>query len=122
MGGEADGLFEVDGVAFDSREVEPGHLFIAMKGEATDGHRFVDGAFAAGAAGALVSELGLNYAACDFIKTPDDRHVFLEVNAVGEFFWLQRTPGLPIVEAIADVLTGRVPRRPVDTRAWTNFI
>ena len=34
----------------------PGDLFIAMKGEATDGHRFVDQAFAAGAAGALVSE------------------------------------------------------------------
>ena len=45
-----------DGVTFDSREVEPGDLFIALKGEATDGHRFVDKAFAAGAAGALVSE------------------------------------------------------------------
>jgi hypothetical protein len=71
---------------------------------------------------ALVSELGLNYAASDFVLTPDGRHVFLEVNAVGEFFWLQRSPGLPIVEAIADVLLGRAPRRPVDTRAWTNFI
>ncbi len=70
----------------------------------------------------LVSELGLNYAACDFIVTPDGRHVFLEVNAVGEFFWLQRAPGLPIVEAIADVLVGKAGRRPVDTRAWSNFI
>src|SRR5690606_17246902 len=42
---------------------------------------------------ALVSELGLNYAASDFIVTPDGRHVFLEVNAVGEFFWLQESPG-----------------------------
>ena len=41
---------------FDSREVGPGDLFIALKGEATDGHRFVDQAFAQGAAGALVSE------------------------------------------------------------------
>jgi UDP-N-acetylmuramoyl-tripeptide--D-alanyl-D-alanine ligase len=31
-------------------------LFIAMKGEATDGHLFLDKAFASGAAGALVSE------------------------------------------------------------------
>ena len=36
------------GVAFDSREVGPGDLFIALKGEATDGHRFVDKAFAHG--------------------------------------------------------------------------
>ena len=28
------------------------------------------------------------------------------INAVGEFFWLQHQPGLPIVEAIADLLLG----------------
>jgi UDP-N-acetylmuramoyl-tripeptide--D-alanyl-D-alanine ligase len=55
-GGTASTSFDISGVAFDSREVEPGHLFIAMKGEATDGHRFLDKAFAAGAAGAVVSE------------------------------------------------------------------
>ncbi|HEY0626250.1 MAG TPA: UDP-N-acetylmuramoyl-tripeptide--D-alanyl-D-alanine ligase [Allosphingosinicella sp.] len=56
VGGKADGLFEVGGVTFDSREVGKGDLFIAMKGEATDGHRFLDKAFGAGAAGAIVSE------------------------------------------------------------------
>jgi UDP-N-acetylmuramoyl-tripeptide--D-alanyl-D-alanine ligase len=55
-GGAVHGDFEVSGIAFDSREVEPGHLFVAMKGEATDGHLFLDKAFAAGAAGAIVSE------------------------------------------------------------------
>jgi UDP-N-acetylmuramoyl-tripeptide--D-alanyl-D-alanine ligase len=52
--GSASGAFEVKGVTFDSREVQPGDLFIALKGEATDGHRFLDNAFAAGAAGAIV--------------------------------------------------------------------
>ncbi len=56
VGGAVHGEFDSSGVAFDSREVEPGHLFVAMKGEATDGHLFLDKAFAAGAAGALVSE------------------------------------------------------------------
>jgi UDP-N-acetylmuramoyl-tripeptide--D-alanyl-D-alanine ligase len=56
VGGKADGLFDAGGVTFDSREVGEGDLFIAMKGEATDGHRFLDKAFAAGAAGAIVSE------------------------------------------------------------------
>jgi UDP-N-acetylmuramoyl-tripeptide--D-alanyl-D-alanine ligase len=56
VGGTAHGAFEANGVAFDSREVAPGHLFIAMKGEATDGHRFLDKAFASGAVGALVSQ------------------------------------------------------------------
>ncbi|HEX8526458.1 UDP-N-acetylmuramoyl-tripeptide--D-alanyl-D-alanine ligase [Allosphingosinicella sp.] len=56
VSGKASASFEVGGVAFDSREVGPGDLFIALKGEATDGHRFVGQALAAGAAGLLVSE------------------------------------------------------------------
>lgn len=56
VGGEASGEFSVRGVAFDSREVGTGDLFIALKGETTDGHRFLDGAFGNGAAGAIVSE------------------------------------------------------------------
>jgi len=59
---------------------------------------------------ALMSRLELNYGAVDIIVTPDDEHVFLEVNPSGEFFWLERCPGLPISDAIADVLTGRAAR------------
>jgi UDP-N-acetylmuramoyl-tripeptide--D-alanyl-D-alanine ligase len=55
-GGTASASFEVTGVAFDSREVEPGFLFVAMPGTVHDGHQFVDAAFAAGAAGAIVSQ------------------------------------------------------------------
>jgi UDP-N-acetylmuramoyl-tripeptide--D-alanyl-D-alanine ligase len=55
-GGTASASFEVTGVTFDSREVGPGDLFVAMPGTVHDGHQFVDGAFAAGAAGAIVSQ------------------------------------------------------------------
>ncbi|WP_242096141.1 UDP-N-acetylmuramoyl-tripeptide--D-alanyl-D-alanine ligase [Sphingomonas sp. CROZ-RG-20F-R02-07] len=55
-GGTAFGDFTADGIAFDSREVGPGDLFVALTGETTDGHRFLDQAFAQGAAGAIVSE------------------------------------------------------------------
>jgi UDP-N-acetylmuramoyl-tripeptide--D-alanyl-D-alanine ligase len=54
-GGTASTDFAVDAVAFDSREVAPGALFVALRGETTDGHRFLDPAFASGAAGALVA-------------------------------------------------------------------
>ena len=59
-GGTASVPFEVSGVTFDSREVEPGHLFVAMPGTVADGHDFVARAFEAGAAGALVSQPGAN--------------------------------------------------------------
>ena len=54
--GTASADFAVTGVAFDSREVGPGDLFVALTGESTDGHRFLDQAFAQGAAGAIVSQ------------------------------------------------------------------
>ena len=40
----------------DSRRITPGQLFVALKGERTDGHRFVAEAAAKGAYGAVVSE------------------------------------------------------------------
>lgn len=53
-GGRASCAFEVSGVEIDSREVREGDLFFALKGESSDGHRFLDGAFAKGAAAAIV--------------------------------------------------------------------
>ena len=55
-GGIASASFEVTGVTFDSREVGTGDLFVAMPGTVHDGHKFVDAAFASGAAGAIVSQ------------------------------------------------------------------
>jgi UDP-N-acetylmuramoyl-tripeptide--D-alanyl-D-alanine ligase len=55
-GGRASAIFETTGVTFDSREIGPGDLFVAMPGTVHDGHKFVDQAFASGAAGALVSQ------------------------------------------------------------------
>lgn len=56
----------------------------------------------------LTEFFGLNYAAADFIVTPEGEHVFLEINAGGEWFWLQRI--LPIAEALAEVLAGKAER------------
>ena len=45
----------VTGVSIDSRTLEPGDLFVAITGENSDGHDYVEAAFGAGAAAAIVS-------------------------------------------------------------------
>jgi UDP-N-acetylmuramoyl-tripeptide--D-alanyl-D-alanine ligase len=52
--GVAVGQFQVSGVEIDSRDVMPGDLFFALKGEAMDGHKFIPMAFARGAAAVVV--------------------------------------------------------------------
>jgi len=59
----------------------------------------------------LMDQLGLNYGAADLILTPEDEYVFLEVNPVGEFFWLDKISGGDIASAIADLLVGKGNRR-----------
>jgi len=46
---------EIFSVAIDSRKVDKGSLFIALKGESTDGHRYIYHAVKAGASGVMVS-------------------------------------------------------------------
>jgi UDP-N-acetylmuramoyl-L-alanyl-D-glutamate--2,6-diaminopimelate ligase len=46
---------EVDGVEYDSRRVGRGDVFVAMRGEATDGNRFVEAAVAQGAAAVVTA-------------------------------------------------------------------
>ncbi|WP_157995074.1 MvdC/MvdD family ATP grasp protein [Peristeroidobacter soli] len=52
----------------------------------------------------LVAQFGLTYGTIDLILTPDDRYVFLELNSAGEYAWIEQIAGLPISDAIADLL------------------
>jgi UDP-N-acetylmuramoyl-tripeptide--D-alanyl-D-alanine ligase len=51
-GGDLPG--EVTGVSIDTRTLQPGELFFAIQGDRTDGHDYLEQAFAAGAAAAVV--------------------------------------------------------------------
>lgn len=56
-GGEATGAdWKATGVSIDSRTLQKGDLFVAIKGENTDGHAYVLKAFEGGAAAAIVSD------------------------------------------------------------------
>lgn len=56
----------------------------------------------------LAAELRLSYGAADVLVTPDGRHVFLELNPAGEWFWLDDVFGpAALSSAIAETLLER---------------
>jgi hypothetical protein len=67
----------------------------------------------------LMGALGLVFGAIDLIVTPGGEVVFLEVNPEGQFLWIEAATGLPLVDALAEMLVqGRVgyswsPQAPV---------
>ena len=56
IGGKAAGDWQASGVSIDSRTLEPGDLFVALK-DVSDGHAYVAAALKKGAAAALVSQI-----------------------------------------------------------------
>lgn len=56
----------------------------------------------------LMAHFGLHYGAIDMIVTPQGEHIFLEINPNGQFGWIDQATGLPIYQALADLLmTGK---------------
>ncbi len=51
-----DGTVTITGIAYDSRKVMPGNLFVAMPGQRADGHDFIPEALAKGAAGVVAEK------------------------------------------------------------------
>jgi UDP-N-acetylmuramoyl-tripeptide--D-alanyl-D-alanine ligase len=51
------GSSEIQGIATDTRSIEPGDLFVALKGERFDGHDYLENAAVAGARGLVVSRV-----------------------------------------------------------------
>jgi hypothetical protein len=53
----------------------------------------------------LLKSVGLRYGAIDMRRTPDGRHVFLEVNPAGQWRFVEEVTGQPITAAMARLLT-----------------
>ena len=56
FGLSSDSEMQVTGYQIDSRTIQPGELFFALKGERTDGHNHLSQAKLRGAVGAVVSK------------------------------------------------------------------
>ena len=48
---------DIKGINIDSRKIEQGHLFVAMKGTQTDGHKFIEKAIELGASAVLLEDM-----------------------------------------------------------------
>ncbi len=82
---------EVTGVVTDSREVEAGNLYVALRGEHVDGHTFIPDAFAKGAAAVLSEETPEDPAGpCICVKS-----CLQALKDIAEFY--RRTLSIPVV-------------------------
>jgi UDP-N-acetylmuramoyl-L-alanyl-D-glutamate--2,6-diaminopimelate ligase len=64
---------EIRGITYDSRRVEPGFLFVAIRGEKTDGNQFVRQAIGSGAAAVASEHPAGKEPGTEFLKVPDAR-------------------------------------------------
>jgi len=53
----------------------------------------------------LVKGLGLKFGAIDLILTPEGHFVFLEINPNGQWTWIESRTGMPMVDALIDLLS-----------------
>lgn len=74
--------FAASGVTFDSRAVQPGDLFFALSGEATDGHAFVAEAMRRGAAAAVVSR-DIDVGGATLVRVPDTMKALVALGRAG---------------------------------------
>src|SRR5437016_2443937 len=71
---------QITGVEYDSRWVKPGNVFVAMRGESSDGNRFVEQAIAAGAV-AVVTDSDVTPTKAAWAKVPHGRRALAAVSA-----------------------------------------
>jgi len=71
---------KITGITYDSREVQPGWLFVAMQGGSLDGHRFIGSAVEAGAV-AVIAEREVDGITVPCVVVPDGRTAMGEISA-----------------------------------------
>ena len=81
LGAGGDQATPVGGIAYDSRRVEPGFLFVAIKGFRTDGHLYIGEALTRGAAGVILEEPVSLPPGVPWIRVTDSRRALALVAA-----------------------------------------
>ena len=72
---------EITAVAYDSRKVEKGALFVCLKGFASDGHQYIGQAVQAGAAALLVEDVPSELPDAAVVRVADSRKALAALSA-----------------------------------------
>jgi glutathione synthase/RimK-type ligase-like ATP-grasp enzyme len=65
---------------------------------------------------AMMKHFAVRFASFDFIVTPDNREMFLEMNPASQYLWIEQLTGMPITDAILDELLCLSQTRRYQTR------
>ena len=110
----------IQGLAYDSRKIEPGHLFVALKGHVQDGHRYIDDAIQRGASAVVAERIPTGKGEVAMIRVTDSRKAlsrlaieyygrpFLGLNMIG----ITGTNGKTTTSFILEQILGRSGRNP----------
>lgn len=69
---------EITGFSYDTRTLNPGDLFLALRGESRDGHEYLDLAFKKGASAAIVEKFNPDIPLAQ-LKVPDTLNAFQQI-------------------------------------------
>lgn len=88
---------EVTGIVTDSRQISPGNLFVAIKGERVDGHRFIPAVIEQGAMAVLCEDVP-QMDGCTYIQVPSTLEAIKQIAA-----FYRSALDIPVVGVIGSV-------------------
>ncbi len=89
------GELNISGISIDSKKVEKGFLFVALKGEKTDGHKYIESAVSNGASAVIAEKTpDVELSGVTVVEVPDSRAALAGVSAI---FYAHPTKELSLV-------------------------
>jgi len=109
---------QVHNVVCDSRSVQPGDLFVAIRGVTVDGHRFVEQALKAGATACVVERDLPELGTCPTVLVPDSREAYAYLQAALHGFPGRRLRVVGVTGTDGKTTTVRLIRGILTAAGW----
>ena len=87
----------ITGIKLDSRHIEPGNIFVALKGGSVDGHKYIPDAIARGAAAIVGTETGIELD-IPYMRVVDGRLALAQLSAAFNGFPARELTGTNVAQ------------------------